>query len=185
MRPQSVRFQVFHAALVVAAVLFADDVSGQNSASLRQFLAAYRCSVVDRLERIYQTGDPSVQLDRYIVISVSGHPHGYVQCMFFDNRRRMLCEASSGYYFNKEGEPRAFWLSRDALAALRALGFSTDDMSGNHVLEFEVKSPPDFNAIADLVLKALHDAYDARAETGLRFNVPFAQRGSSSCIPVS
>lgn len=185
MKPQSVRFQVFCAALIVVATMSAEEASGQNNTSLRHFLAAYRCSVVDRLERIYQAGDPSVHRNRYIVVSVSGHSQSYVQCMFFDDRRKMLCEASSGYYSNKEGEPRTFWLSRDARAALRALGFSTDDVAGNHALEFDVKTPPDFNAIADLILKALHDAYDARAESRLRFNAPFAQRESSGCIPVS
>ncbi len=41
------------------------------------------------------------------------------------------CEASSGYYYNKEGTPRTFFLPREAIAALGRLGFSTDDSQGN------------------------------------------------------
>lgn len=172
--------------LTIAAVLLvASDAFAQAQTSFRQFLAAYRCSVVHRLERIYEAGDPARHRDRYLAITVMEHPHGYVQCMFFANRTRMLCEASSGYYFSKPGKPRIFWLSREARAALQALGFSVDDRPGNHALEFEVRSPPDFNAIADLMLKALHDAYDARASSTLHFSAPFAPRESSSCIPIS
>jgi len=157
----------------------------QDGGGFRQFLAAYRCAVVDRLERIYEAGDPSSHYDRFIAISVVGHPHGYVQCMFYDNRSKLLCEAASGYYFDAEDEPRTFWLSREALAVLRGLGFSTEDVQGNHALELDVATPPDFNAIADLILKALYGAYDARANSSLSFNAPFAPRESSSCIPVS
>jgi hypothetical protein len=48
--------------------------------------------------------------------------------------------------------------------------------------EFAVAARPDFNAIADLILTALHDGYGARATTRLRFR--FARRPNSSCIPV-
>ena len=159
--------------------------SAQDRTSLRSLLAVFRCPVVDRLERIYESGDPSVQMDRYIAVTVPEHPHGYVQCMFYDHDTKMLCEASSGFYFGQPGAPRTFRLGPDAIAALGRLGFSTDDSQGNFRSEFDVGKSPDFNAIADFILAALHDGYGARADANLRFNAPFAPRESSSCKPVS
>ena len=101
------------------------------------------------------------------------------------NRTRILCEASSGYYYNKDGAPRTFYLPRDAIAALGKLGFSTDDSKGNFRYEAGIGAPPDLNAIADLMLTALHDAYGARAGGTLQFNAPFAHGATSKCIPVS
>src|SRR5262249_49174338 len=98
---------------------------------------------------------------------------------------KILCEAASGFYYSKPGEPRTMRLSPEAVAALGQLGFSTDDSAGNFSIEFAVANPPDFNAIADFMLKALHDGYGARAETKLRFSAPFARRPTSKCIPVS
>jgi hypothetical protein len=161
------------------------DAAAQNSTTLRGLLAAYRCEIVDRLDRIYEAGDPRSDRDRFIAVTVPEHPHGYVQCIFHDNRAKMLCEASSGYYYDKDGAPRTLWQPAEAIAALGRLGFSTDDSQGNFAIELDVASPPDLNAIADLVLKALHDGYGARADTQLRFNAPFAPRPTSKCIPVS
>jgi hypothetical protein len=53
--------------------------------------------------------------------------------MFAANRTTLLCEASSGYYHNRSDQPRTFYLSPAAIAALGRLGFSTDDSAGNSV----------------------------------------------------
>jgi hypothetical protein len=153
--------------------------------SLRSLLVEYRCQTVDRLERIYEFGDHSSHRDRYIAVTVPEHRHGYVQCMFVERRSQMLCEASSGFYYDKEGEPRTFRHPPEVPAALSRLGFSTDDSQGNYQMMFDVGVRPNFNKIADLILKSLHDGYGARAETRLRFNAPFAKRAPSSCVPVS
>ena len=73
----------------------------------------------------------------------------------------------------------------DAIAALGRLGFSTDDSDGNFRIWFDVPDPPDFNRIADFILKALHDGYGARASDDLEFNAPLAPHATSKCIPVS
>lgn len=157
----------------------------QITGSLRDFLIEYRCPVVDRLERIYEAGDPTSQRNRFLAVTNPGHPHGYVQCMFVENRTKILCEASSGFYFDPAGATRSFRLSLEAIAALGRLGFSTDDSEGNFQTLFDIAAPPDFNVLADLILKALHDAYGARAETNLEFNAPFAPRPTTTCLPVS
>jgi hypothetical protein len=157
----------------------------EMSASLRDFLVEYRCQLVDRLERIYEFGDHASHRDRFIAVTVPRHRHGYVQCMFAERRSLLFCEASSGFYYDKKSAPRTQWLARDKIEALARVGFSTDDSKGNFSLEKPLDRQPDFNALADLILQALHDGYDARAETKLRFDAPFAKRTTSSCIPVS
>jgi type III secretion system-like peptide-binding chaperone len=161
------------------------DAFAQAKGTLRLLFAAYRCEVVARLERIYQTGNPAVDRDRFLAVTVTAHPHGYVQCMFYDNRASLICEASSGYYTTKPARPRTYWLPPQSIEALERLGFSTDDSKGNFRHGRDVASPPDFNAIADLILTALHDAYGARADSKLKFNAPFAPGQPTSCVPVS
>jgi hypothetical protein len=136
--------------------------------------------VVDRLERIYEGGQPSNAADRLLTIKLPDRPKDFVGCIF-DRRTRMLCEASSGYFYNA---PRAH-LPAGAIAALGRLGFSTDDSAGNFQIWFDIPNPPDFNRIADIILEALHDGYTARADMKLDFNAPLAPNGTSRCVPVS
>jgi hypothetical protein len=168
-------------AVLAAAPAFAQ----QMSSTLRALLIEYRCPLVERLERIYEFGDHSSHRDRFIAVTVPEHRHGYVQCMFVDHRSRVLCEAASGFYYDKADEPRTFRHPPEVIASLGKLGFSTDDSQGNFQLTQDIGPRPNFNSIADLILKSLHDAYGVRAETRLRFNAPFAKRATTSCVPVS
>lgn len=174
------------AALTAFAMLLSLIVaSAQTGDTLRALLVEYRCPIVDRLDRIYEHPSPHDYLGRFLVVTVSEHPHGYVQCMFTTQRTRILCEASSGYYYNKAGAPRTFYLPPGAIAAVGRLGFSIDDSEGNFRYDAHIGPSPDLNAIADLILTALHDGYGARADSWLTFNAPFAPRATSKCIPVS
>lgn len=172
------------AGMVVVAFLLPVSAFARMPQSLHAFLAAYRCEVVNRLERIYVTGDTAKSRNRFLAVSLAKHPESYVQCIFFDNQTQVNCEASSGYYRTKAGAPRLFWLPRASIAALARIGFSTDDSAGNFVREFSIGARPDLNALADFMLEALHDAYGARAESGLKFSAPFAQRPTTACVPV-
>ncbi|MGH8264654.1 MAG: TY-Chap domain-containing protein [Steroidobacteraceae bacterium] len=171
--------------MVAALVAVPSEGGAQSPTSLRELLVQYRCPVVDRLDRIYEAGDPASPRDRFLALTVEGHRHGYVQCMFVAGGTKLLCEAASGFYYDKPGTPRTFHQPADAVAALGRLGFDTDDSAGNFRIELDVAAPPDFNAIADFMLRTLHDGYGARADSNLKFNAPFARRPTSKCIPVS
>ena len=172
--------------ILLAMIVIVPVARAQSLDSLRALLVAYRCSVVDRLERIYEAGDHASPIDRFLAVGVPGHPHGYVQCVFFDNRAKLLCEASSGFFLTRPGEPRTFYLPKAAVAALGRLGFDTDDSEGNFKLEIDIgDAEPNYNVIADFILKALHEGYGARADMMLRFNAPFAPRATTKCVPVS
>jgi hypothetical protein len=156
----------------------------QDASSLEPLLNQYRCPIVDRLERIYAKGDPERFPDEYLIVDLPGLPEHYVQCLFY-KRGKLYCEAASGFFLDAPDKPRTMHLSDSAVAALAQLGFSTDDSHGNFSLDREVTEPPDFRSIADLMLKALHDGYGARADTELDFHAPYAPRGSPKCVPVS
>jgi len=169
----------------VETILLSLTVAAAQTGSLRALLIEYRCPVVDRLDRIYEHASLHDYLDRFLAVTLPEHPHGYVQCMFADGRTKILCEASSGFYYNKAGEPRTFYLAPAAIAALGRLGFSTDDSAGNFRYQASIGQQPDLNAIADLILAALHDGYGARAQSRLSLNAPFAPRATTKCVPVS
>jgi hypothetical protein len=155
-----------------------------ETGEFRNFRAQYRCEVVNRLERIYAFGDRAQHKDRFLVITVLEHTHGYVQCMFYESGRKLICEASSGYFFSKPDEPRAYRLPSEKIAKLKEMGFSDDDSAGNFRRYMDVGSLPDFNRIADFLLAVLHNGYDANVASHLKFNAPFARGKATTCIPV-
>jgi hypothetical protein len=168
-----------HVVLTIAILTIPIATAAPDAGGYQELFRRYHCAVVDRLEQIYELGDHPDQ-DAFLIIDFPDRPQDYVQCAF-DSETKILCEASSGFFFT---EPRSYWLPPEAVAALGRLGFSTDDSAGNFRIWIDVTDPPDLNAIADIMLKALHDGYGARADRELRFNAPLAPDTTSKCIPV-
>ena len=164
-------------ALAITASRIAPRLAvGQIASTYHDLLVQYRFQVVDRLESIYETyaaGDPSDVQDTFLIIEFADRPWDYVQCVF-DSPTRLLCEAASGFFFDAPGQSLLYRLSASAIAALGRLGFSTDDSAGNFRIWLDITNPPDCNAIADFMLKVLHDGYGARADSKLSFNAPYA-----------
>lgn len=171
--------------IVVLAAALSPQSIARASDSFRDLQIAYRCEVVRRLEQIHAAGDPKVERDRYIAVSVARRPQIYVQCIFHDANAMAYCEAASGFYLSKPDEPRKVRASERTIAALAQLGFDTDDAAGIFKTNRRLSAPPDFNALADLILRALHDGYGVRAATALKFNAPFAPDMPTSCVPMS
>jgi hypothetical protein len=169
------------ALMLTAALLTPEMAFAQDASTLDQFLQQYRCPVVDRLQRIYATGDPEKFPDEYLIVDMPPQRENYVQCLFY-RTDKIMCEAASGFYLNAPEEPRTMYLPPSAIAALARLGFSTDDSRGNFRINLDLANPPD---IATLILRALHDAYGARAQTKLDFHAPYAEHAGSKCTPVS
>ena len=172
------------ALLLTAALLTSEMTTAQDATTFEQLLQQYRCPVVDRLQRIYATGDPEKFHDEYLILDMPPQRENYVQCLFY-RTDKIMCEAASGFYLDPPDEPRTMYLSPSAIAALARLGFSTDDSQGNFRIDLDLANPPDFNAIATLMLRALYDAYGARAQTKLDFHAPYAEGATSKCTPVS
>ena len=61
--------------------LLSTALASSQTGTLRALLVEYRCPVVDRLDRIYDHPKPTDFLDRFLAVTLTGHPHGYVQCI--------------------------------------------------------------------------------------------------------
>jgi hypothetical protein len=85
-------------ALVFITCLMTSAASAADAGeALRNFLATYRCAVVERLERMHARGDRSSQTDLFLILAVRSKPK-YVQFIFTDSDTAMYCEATSGFY---------------------------------------------------------------------------------------
>ncbi len=155
---------------------------------LSYFVEPYRCTVVELLAHIHGRPHPE-QMYRYLVLE-NAATHSYVQCLFFDRDRQMLCEAWSGWW-DKKGNGPGFKpdIAPEELHALAKLGFSTDASHGNFRRYFRFREEPDYDAIADLMLTALYAGYDTRVATGVEGNGPYAMRRGllrkNRCVPIS
>ena len=170
--------------LVAATLVMPVCATAQAQDTYHDLLVEYRCAVVDRLQQIYAATDSSHPQNWFLIVYFAARSNDYVQCVF-DPKTYMFCEAASGFYDNVATQPRTRWLSKDAVAALGRLGFSTDDTADSFRIGFDVADPPDFNGIADFILKALHDGFAARANDALEFKAPLAPHATAKCKPVS
>ena len=131
-----------------------------------------RCAIAAYLKAIYVRPSLVKERDRFVVVSVDGQPQAYVQCMFAENFTLLYCEASSGFYAESESEPRTSRLSQRRINALAKLGFATGPKEKNYRYERRLDRDPDFEAIATLMLSALHSGYDVGKDTRLHLKAP-------------
>jgi hypothetical protein len=177
------------ASLIAAGTAFA--FAGASAApapanDIDTFVSTYRCTVTESLARIHASHK---QDDRYFVLE-NGLTHQYVQCLFFDHDRRMLCEAWSGWWDQKNSGPHfKSPLAPEKLAALAKLGFSMDVSHGNFKRRFLFRYDPDYGEVADLMLKTLYSGFGTTLATGVKGEGPYAMRKSvlpkNTCIPIS
>jgi hypothetical protein len=173
-------------AMAVFMLAPASPAVAASAADLSAFLAAYRCDVVERLLMIH--ANQTSKDDRFLIIGLQGAPEEtYVQCLFNDDDSKIFCEAASGFYLQKAGEPRRSRVTPQALAALARLGFSTDDSKGNYRRMMDLTGPSDFTVIADLMLSALYQGYGAGLDSRLIWEAPLAPgKGTfARCAPLS
>jgi hypothetical protein len=185
---RGMRWWFFAAAALAIAGAFGSAAADTDERGA--FLSAFRCPVIQRLALIHARGDRKQEDSRFLILALSHGETSYVQCAFFDEDRRMMCEAASGYYLAPEGAPRRFHLPADSVAALARLGFSTDDSHGNFQRQMETPDPSDFASVAELLLSALYETYGARLDSRIEVNSALvrdlgAVLRVSDCPPIS
>lgn len=168
-------------AVILAGHLCASSALAQTSDTRQALFAKYRCPLADMLRQVFEAPSAFQKLDRYLVLSAPLVQKNYVQCMFAENRTKLYCEASSGYYDEATGKPRRTFPSEETKAAFEKLGFKTGDEQKNYPYERDFKDVPDFEEVATLMLLAMHDGFGARAETRLTVNAPFAKKVQADC----
>jgi hypothetical protein len=85
---------------------------------LQNFLATYRCAVVERLELTHARADQAGK-GEFLILAPRSARERYVQCIFHDKDTAIFCEAASGFY----KPPVWRTLDANAMAALKRLGF--------------------------------------------------------------
>jgi len=169
------------------ALLLAQTVAAKTAApagDLDQFIATYRCAVLEILKRIH--GQPLDRPDRYLILSVDDKQR-YVQCHFEEDDKVMYCEASSGLY----AQPRTLLrLSRAQRAAIAALGFARQGDELNFQETRALDGESGLWDIAGLMLEALYRGYGASLKRKLFMTAPYVPgrilpRGDTACLAIS
>lgn len=178
--------QVLGALRILCGVLFAGQLCGASAQAQAPdtrapLFARYHCPLTDLLRQVFEVQSAFQERDRYLALTAPLIRNNYVQCMFAQNRTKLYCEASSGYYDEAMSNPRRTFPSEVTKAAFEKLGFKTGNEEKNYPYERDFKGVPDFAEIAVLMLNAMHDGFGARAETRLTVNAPFAKKVQVDC----
>lgn len=157
-----------------AAATAADYVADLNS-----FTTTYHCQVFGLLKRIH--AHPMTPHKRFLLLSL-GQSQRYVQCLFLDGDKRLLCEASSGFYGPRPRHP----IGSAARRAIAAQGFSTDGRDGNFQLSLTLGGDDTLWNAAGIMLETLYRGYGARRSSRILARaplVPLAERlrGDAEC----
>jgi hypothetical protein len=166
--------------VLLIAVNRPDPANAQPTDSLKTLLRFHRCPLSPYLQAVYERPAAIAERDRFLKLSVRDRPRNYVRCQFADDRKKLYCEASS--YIDAGPSALSLSLPPEALASLAKLGFKTDDAKNNFPYERALEGTPDFDAIATMMLTALHDAYGVREETELKTYAPFAGDIVTACL---
>lgn len=156
--------RLLYAALLAA--LAVQRAEAQPDDTLKALLHFRECPLDAELEAVYER--PATADDRFLRVRVTERPAAVVQCMVADGA--VICEASAFYGGTElHKEP----LPPQSAAALQSLGFTATADGWNFQYRRAFTGEPDFDAIAVLMLTALHDAYGVRADTELDTYAPF------------
>ena len=71
---------------------------------------------------------------RSLIVWAKDRDEYYVQCLFFDDDRQILCEGASGYSYDEIKR----YVTATKGEVLAELGFSTDASAGNFARELRV-----------------------------------------------
>lgn len=158
---------------MLAAILALPGLAARADPPLQQRLGVlqekYRCPITEYLLAIHRR--PLKWKHRFLVLSPL-RAEGYVQCLFFDSDRQIDCEAASGFYDPEMGNVK----TPAKLAALAALGFSTDASAGNFVQQRPVPAAGALYDVAGMLVETLARVYDLETGDVLRFEAPLVPR---------
>ncbi len=178
-------------ALALSFVLGQTGVAAAEPApALKTFVATHRCALLERLIAVHSAGDRNSMRDRFLILGRADQPQAYVQCGFQERGRHLLCEASSGFYSSRPGEPRRFRLGPGQTAKLARYKFSADDSRGNFRRMIELGETINLSGVASMMLNVMHDIYGANISTRVTVNAPLVSRdvaplASNTCAPAS
>ena len=170
------------ARMAAAGLLLASTaVTAQVLDARQDLIASHKCLYSSLLAMTYNNPGETSDEARFFTISVRKKPDAYVRCRFAPDRPTLHCEASPAYYEEDNEHPLYVFMPPNRTAALTRLGFTPSPPLGNLHYAADLKRPPDFDAVATLMLTALHDGYGVRAETELDIGASFKGTVVTAC----
>ena len=154
---------------VLLASLAVGCAAAQSDDTLETLLYFRKCPLSSELQAVYERPAEVEGRGRFLTITVTDRPAAFVQCMIAGGA--VICEASA---FDGGTELSKILLPPQSVAALQKLGFAAAPDGKNFLYRRALRSKPDFDAIAVLMLTALYDAYGGREDTELKTYAPFA-----------
>lgn len=142
--------------------------AGHADPALETLRQQHFCEILGYLTAI--RSQPMSLHDRYLIVEVAERP-GYVQCLFLDNDRKILCEAASGAY----DKSASHYVAADRLPVLARLGFSLDGAKRNYQQRRAIRGDASLAKIADLLIRTLHDVYDVAPDHHFRYQAPLVK----------
>ena len=159
-----------------------------DDGGLQSFIEAHRCVVLETLYRIrsveIKKRKPQSK-NRFVILSPEAHISNFVQCIFFENDTKAICEAASGWYLSKPGEPRETMHTPDTIDALAKIGFDTGVAEGNFNLQTAARTDADVQSLVTLMLTSLFHGFGVREGMRLQIKAPLAKGHTSRCHPLS
>lgn len=137
-----------------------------EDAALAELRAKHFCRVVAYLRAIH--AHPPSRHNRYLVLEPVGRV-AYVQCLYYQLDRRILCEAASGYY----EVPRRELVAPERYPILRDLGYATPAVGGNYKQRRSIKGDQSLAEVAEIMIRTLHDIFDVVPSDTVEYKAPF------------
>lgn len=149
---------------VFATTALADETEDR----VARLQALYRCPIFSYLVEIRRAPVDDEQ-DRFLIVQITpdDSPY-YVQCAFFDHERQLHCEAASPYY---DGRLKGY-VTRDKLATLARLGFSTEASKNNYFFERSASNLESLYEIAGSIVDVLGAVFDMQLQETLIYHTP-------------
>ena len=110
--------------------------------------------------------------ERFLVVGWKGHDAYYVQCLFYDDDSRLLCEVASGFWET----PRARLVPPERIPRLAALGFSTKGEKRNFQRRRRVTGPESLAETADTIVRAFREVYAVGANEAFTMVAPLVPK---------
>jgi len=170
-RHRSAMIRAFRPAFLAGLLFLAPAVS--HAAAVDPELEALRarlyCPILAYLRAIH--AHAPTPRERFLAVEWRGHDGYYVQCLFYNRDRGLICEVASGSW----QRPPAQLVPAERLPSLAALGFSTKGEKRNFQRRRRVTGPESLAETADTMVRAFREVYDAGANEGFTMIAPLVR----------
>lgn len=146
------------------------------------WLRQNRCPLNAKLQAVFERPAGATERERFTVLRMTKTPHLYVQCVISPEPPRLLCEAPSSSGMLPANGSFAEPVNVGSVTALTKLGYAASAQGLPFAYRRDLNGKPDFNAIADFMLRTLFSGYGADEDTEFSIEAPFRGALVTACL---